>query len=286
MESEWKRRRILIRGKTRPELSQKYRETVCTGGVFEDSKKLVRLYPIPLRYIDSESVFKKYQWIEAFVTKPKNDSRPESFRIRYDGIETGEILSTKDNWRERAKWILQSENIVQSVEEIQLRQSTDGTSLGLMKPLEIIDVVVEPFAKQEKEEFWSRYKSMVNEMELPLDEESGREIKPICPPDYRFKVRFRCDDPRCAKPHTFNILDWEVDALYFNLHRRREMSPQQSADKVKQKLKDSLDLSKNDVYFFLGNISSHPDKFTIVGLWHPKKQIVTPKIDQSEFAFS
>jgi hypothetical protein len=27
-----------------------------------------------------------------------------------------------------------------------------------------------------------------------------------------------------------------------------------------------------DTYFFLGNIAAHPHKFTIVGLWYPKKQ--------------
>src|SRR5690349_10297784 len=62
MSGAWERRRILIWGKTRPELSRNYRETVCTGGVFEDSGRLVRLYPIPLRYLDDEKYFKKYQW--------------------------------------------------------------------------------------------------------------------------------------------------------------------------------------------------------------------------------
>jgi hypothetical protein len=38
--STWETRRILIWGKTRPELSKKHRETVCTGGVFEDTKSV------------------------------------------------------------------------------------------------------------------------------------------------------------------------------------------------------------------------------------------------------
>ena len=45
METMWQRRRILIWGKTRPELSKKYREIVCTGGVFEDTKKTRPLIP-------------------------------------------------------------------------------------------------------------------------------------------------------------------------------------------------------------------------------------------------
>src|SRR5262249_4696351 len=43
------RQRILIWGKTRPELSRTYRETVCTGGILADNRRLIRLYPIPLR---------------------------------------------------------------------------------------------------------------------------------------------------------------------------------------------------------------------------------------------
>ena len=70
MAEHWERRRILIWGKTRPELSAKYREIVCTGGVFEDTKCLVRLYPIPLRYLEDERV--------AFVSKSPKDPRPET----------------------------------------------------------------------------------------------------------------------------------------------------------------------------------------------------------------
>ena len=65
----WERRRILIWGKTRPELSRSHKETVCTGGVFADTKEFVRVYPIPLRFLDETKVFKKYQWIEAPVRK-------------------------------------------------------------------------------------------------------------------------------------------------------------------------------------------------------------------------
>jgi hypothetical protein len=67
--SEWQRRKILVWGKTRPEVSRHYRETVCTGGIFEDTCRLVRLYPIPLRYLDDKRYFQKYQWITADVQR-------------------------------------------------------------------------------------------------------------------------------------------------------------------------------------------------------------------------
>jgi hypothetical protein len=74
MSENWQRKCILNWGKTRTELSKKYKEIVCTGGVLEDTQELIRLYPVPLRYIDDEKVFKKYQWIEAFIMKSSSYS--------------------------------------------------------------------------------------------------------------------------------------------------------------------------------------------------------------------
>jgi hypothetical protein len=55
-------KKILIWGKTCPELSTAHTETVCTAGVTEEGTP-IRLYPIPYRYLDEEDKFKKYQWI-------------------------------------------------------------------------------------------------------------------------------------------------------------------------------------------------------------------------------
>ncbi|MFH1735658.1 MAG: hypothetical protein ABIE92_13210, partial [bacterium] len=155
---EWQKRKILIWGKTRPELSSKHREVVCTGGVFEDTKDLVRLYPIPLRYIDDEKIFRKYQWIEAEVKKAEGDNRPESFKILPESIKVDGILKTKrGDWSERAAWILNDKNIYQSVEALQEKQSKDFTSLGLVKPLEVLDVQSKPVSISEKHDFWTKY---------------------------------------------------------------------------------------------------------------------------------
>jgi hypothetical protein len=280
MESKWQRRRILIWGKTRPELSQKYRETVCTGGVFEDNRKLVRLYPIPLRYIDDERVFKKYQWIEAYVTRATSDPRPESYKIRYDGIETFEVIPTnKGNWNDRAPWITHEGNIVQSVEVLQARQQIDHTSLGLVKPLEVISVTSHRYSQEERDGYWAHYKEALSQMDLPLDQETGREIRPLTPPDYRFRIRFRCNDERCDSDHKFSVLDWETDALYFKLRQQGD-PPDIAAEKVVDKIRNQVCAPDKDLYFFLGNISTHPHIFTVVGFWWPKKQRGSEPVEQ------
>lgn len=266
----WERKKILIWGKTRPELSTKYREIVCTGGVFEDDKRLVRLYPIPLRFIDDEKVFRKYQWIEAFVAQSPEDPRPESYKIQYDDIKILDRIPTdRGNWDDRAQWILRPQNIYRSVEELQHRQRVDKTSLGLVKPKEVVSVKYREYDEAEKERFWKNYEEVVRQMDLPFDEIAGHEIKPLTPPDFRFSVHFYCDDPNCQSGHVFHPLDWEVDALYFKLKRGRPPD-QGAARKVVEKIRDQICAEDKDLYFYLGNISTHPQIFTIVGFWWPK----------------
>jgi hypothetical protein len=58
------------------------------------------------------------------------------------------------------------------------------------------------------------------------------------------------------------LLDWEVVEL------QRKVGDA----KALQAVKEHLDLGKYAIRFFLGNIKQHPTRFTIVGLWYPKRQ--------------
>ncbi|MBA3631595.1 MAG: hypothetical protein H0W58_02100 [Acidobacteria bacterium] len=270
MPENWKRERILIWGKTRPELSQTYGELVCTGGLLESTKKLIRLYPIPLRYLDDERIFKKYQWIEASIAKTSRDTRPESYKINFNDIEIGELISIEHgSWDKRAEWILNPSNILASVEELQAHQKYNRKSLGIIKPKEVSEVKFEPVSFDEKNGWKKRYDAVLSQLDLPFVQEEKRDIQPIPPPDYRYKITFRCDDEECIKEHNFSVLDWEIDALYHNLRNRGD-TPQLAATKVVEKLEQVCN-PENDLHFFLGNISNHPQVFTIVGLWYPKK---------------
>jgi len=126
------------------------------------------------------------------------------------------------------------------------------------------------FPQDERDAFWGEYNKALAQMDLPIDSQTGREIKPLKPPDFRFKVRFACDDPTCEGNHQFSVLDWEADALYFNLRQRGD-APDQAAAKVVSKIRDQICTPDKDLYFFLGNISTHPQMFTVVGFWWPKK---------------
>ena len=49
---------ILILVKTYPSPSAKYIETCCTAGI-DDQGKMVRIYPIPFRYLNETKRYKK-----------------------------------------------------------------------------------------------------------------------------------------------------------------------------------------------------------------------------------
>jgi hypothetical protein len=237
-----------------------------------DTRRLVRLYPIPLRYMDAESVFRKYQWIEADIYKD-TDPRPESYKIRPDTIQTFDQIPTEQgNWDRRAEWVLAQGNVFRSVEDLQQAQQSAGTSLGLVRPVEILGYTSEPVPEAEQDHFRRRLDALRHEGDL-FDLDPSTSVRPLSPPDFRFRIRFRCDDPNCTSPHEFGVLDWEVDALYARL-RSKGRGKAEARQEVQDHLCKLLDPAKKDTHFFLGNMLSHQHNFTIVGLWYPKKGAV------------
>lgn len=108
MKPGYTERRILIWGKTYPELSKKHIETVCTAGVLETGEP-VRLYPITFRYLNDEQ-FKLYQWVSAGIRKNPDDPRPESHKIDLDSIRVGErIPTTSDEWGKRSEYMFKDQ---------------------------------------------------------------------------------------------------------------------------------------------------------------------------------
>lgn len=165
----------------------------------------------------------------------------------------------------------------QSVEALQEKQAKDHTSLGLVKPKRIIQISSTAFTPVEKRQFWRKYDQVLAQPQFAFKEENP--VKPLHPPDWRFVIRFTCDDARCTGVHNFSVLDWEVDALYYNLHRVKGELPAAAAKKVQLKLEKQCGPG-HDTLFFLGNISNHPQIFTIVGFFSPLHQEPQPSDPQ------
>ena len=170
----------------------------------------------------------------------------------------------------RAEWIMNPENLHASVEALQQAQRREKTSLGIVRPKAFVDIVAEEVPDTEREGYWQRYEQIMAQRELPF-EEDDRPVNPLPPPDYRFRVHFRCDDAACTRVHNFNVFDWEVDALYSGCRRRGD-SREQARDKVIDKLRDMCGDDK-DTHLYLGNIFSHQHIFTVIGPLVPEEAV-------------
>lgn len=262
----WTRRKLLIWGKTYPEFSKAYYETVCTGAVDAETGRLVRIYPISLRYLETQ--FKVYNWIEADIQRNQSDFRPESFRIQQGSITVGEQIDTqKGKWTERKKWVLGPGNVFKSVEGLQQAEAQNHTSLGLIKPREITKVYAKWKPESEKLEWEEHRRLALQQKELFVDLDTKTKDLMYMPLQYR--VRFRCDDPACTTEHDLGILDWGVYVLNLKEFGRRGSG--RAEESVIAKLRECLDLSKKDAHLFLGNTKAHCHQFSIVGLFYPGK---------------
>ena len=269
----YEERRVLIWGKTHPELSSNYVETVCTGGVLEDGRP-VRLYPIPYRYLEGDQKFGNYQWITAGIVKDQRDARPESHRLDKGSITVGDkVEPTKDEWGSRAEYIFKFSGWqFDSMEDLAAAQAYGGTSLGIVTPKEIIKISEKVRPDDDRIAFEKKFEDLRIENEAKraqntlFDDIPVPEFKKLAFVSSRLEVHWRCYGPNCNTHHC-QALDWGV----------QELLRKAGVDAAKEKLEDICNLDRYNLKFFMGNIKAHPMNFSIVGLWHPKKE-TTPRL--------
>jgi len=262
-DQEWSGTKVLIWGKTYPELSSKYYETVCTGGTREDGR-FIRLYPIPFRYLSDTKLFAKYQWVYARVKKSKEDPRPESYKVDPNSIIQNDYIPTdKKGWEKRAQVVFRDgSHVFTCVEELIEENKRSKISLGFVRPKEIIEVLIDKRPESEYNDFLRKLKA--NEERTRQNDLFGglsvKELKSLEYVSHRFKIHFHCDNSDC-KGHKMSILDWEAYELV-----RRE-----GIDKAKAKIESVLNIKEYDVGFFLGNFRLYQNTFAIGGIWYPKR---------------
>lgn len=269
----WARKRLLIWGKTYPEFSKKHYETVCTGAIDGDTRQLLRIYPITLRYL--KEPFSKYQWIEVPVERNTKDPRPESYHIRQEEMVLGETLGTKRAWADRSEWVLSPGNLYSSVETLWAAQAGKGSSLGLVRPRKIKRFYVRRKHESERKEWEEKREQAINVRELFVDAESRTRDLAFMPITYR--VEFLCEDVEC-KGHDMSILDWEIYVLSRKLYAQTGDGVAQK--KVIEKLYECADTENHDCYFFLGNTQAHPTTFMVVGLYYPPRVVQQTQQEQ------
>jgi hypothetical protein len=188
---EWQQKTALIIGRASPEPSKKHIETVCTGGITENGEVL-RLYPIPLRYLEREKRYKLWTWAKFEVQKSSSDKRKESYRVRENSIEVlAEVTDRSEIFA------LLEKAIFPDRETLDERYHQDWTSIGVVE-IELIDFYT---AVQTKD--WEKDKPHIKQFLLYT------ERKPLEPLPIEMRLKFRCkNNPNC-KSHDTSLIGWQ-----------------------------------------------------------------------------
>lgn len=254
----WETHRILITIKTYPTPSKKYVETVCVAGVSLNTGKLIRLYPIPFRDLDENKKFKKYNLIEARITKAKDDHRPESFRINADSIKIIDELKPKNKWSKRKGIVLPV--LDKSMCDILGQQSTTNKSLGLIKPEKITFNIGKARSKDVEE-----IKKCYAQLDLLNKGKDSIEVIP-----FEFRYKFHCAGDSKCPGHNFPIIDWEIHQSYrrwrWKYHTKKEL-----LQKIEQKWFSQICGPDKDIYFYVGNLHRFRNIFMVLGVFYPPK---------------
>jgi hypothetical protein len=269
--------KVLITVKTYPRPTPSHEEIVCTAGIIE-SGEWIRIYPIPFRDLPYDSQFKKFHWIQLDLTKEPNDFRRESYRPKRmfeEEITTLDHIGTKSEWLERKRFVFQE--ISTSMQELIDLAYTEDKSLATLKPLEIIDLVVE----EEKEREWDKkLTNQLNQMKLFETAPEGfgkrRSIVKKLPYRYYYQLLTKGDN----SPRKLQIFDWEISALYWNCLDQSGGDEYTANELVRQKYFDEF-VSTKDLHFFLGTTYKQhkkkaPNPFTIIGVFPPPKTLQPP----------
>ncbi|HEY78528.1 MAG TPA: hypothetical protein G4O09_05375 [Dehalococcoidia bacterium] len=256
--SAYEKKKILITVKTYPLPSKKTIEASCTAGITEDGK-WIRLFPLPFRHLESSKQFKKYQWIEASVTKAK-DPRPESYKIDIDSISLlGKPMPTYNNWLYRKEIILPLES--RSLCDLQNTQGETDITLSIFKPRCINELIIEP----EEVPHWTEDELATLNQQSMFDK---KYVVPLEKIPFKFKYRFLCGDSNCSG-HILSVTDWEVGQAY---RKFRKLYRQGWEYQFRKKF--GYDMIYNfDTHFYVGTTRAHKHTWIIIGIFYPHKEV-------------
>ena len=259
--SEWEKCKVLIIAKTYPTISRKHKEIVCTGGI-TDEGRLVRLYPLPLKYLLDENRIPLFSWIEVELKKSREDFRIESYKINPESITIVETIKDKGV---RQKYL--EPLVVNSLEELDNDRKIRNVSLG------IIEIGYRKFLWREESDKWAEEKQAIL-MQYDLLEEK-RIIEKI---PFKFSLSYLCKNNNACRGHKQSILIWDYYQAFrkFRIRYDGEINALNQINKLLESKNyfDIMNKSKR-VYALVGTVKQfhHFGTWIIGGLYFFDKDI-------------
>jgi hypothetical protein len=251
---------VVIFGKTYPELSVKHTETVCTGALRVDTGAPVRLYPVPLRYLDNGTTYSLYDEIVVPVEKSTSDPRPESFKVDAQRIHFVGHIDTERCWEARRALVFRDSSWhFPHLEALKKENLKSERSLGVVQPGRIEEVELVEKRNSDREAHEKKSADIRALREADLFDPTYKELEFL---PYHIRLHWRCQEgcDSCRKrPHAMKVLDWGL----------LELARRKGWQKAVQKLEEISSAQKYDFRLFLGNFRLHVREFGIIGLWYP-----------------
>ena len=170
----------------------------------------------------------------------------------------GEPLSTKNGWCARREIIDALPHRTRI--ELEALYESEKTSLGIVRPTEILDLKVESVEREWK----PQWQATLNQFNLFSAPPKHLEKLP-----YKFSYVFRCADSG-EKVHTAMIEDWELGVLY-----RKEVErlgdEQAAASNVRKRFLDEICGPAKDTRFFMGTVFPY-NTWVVIGVFWPPKE--------------
>ena len=253
---------LMLMVETYPQPSRKYQNLVCSAGITEDGRWM-RLYPVKFELFLGDERIHKYDLLKLKVEKSQSDHRKESYKV----IRILERSPPKKepDWAERERWLAKV-GIDPTLENLEVRYRKDFTSLGIIKPKEIRDLISEKPVSQEDIHISKEIQmNLFNDRVLRVDEIMNK-----------FQYVFSCDQ-NCS--HKIMCEDWELLEAY-----RKYWEIYEDPSTVWEKLHDRFFkwLIDRDLHFIMGTHSHYPT-WMIIGLHYPPSPSVP--VNRSLFDF-
>jgi hypothetical protein len=245
----------LIVVRTYPTPAKKGAEVSCTAAI-TDEGEWIRLFPVPWRLLPSDQQFRKYQWVEVSVTKA-SDSRPESYKLKQDGIKILSNLPPGKDWTAR-KAIVYPTRAHCLCCLIGKRDKSGFPTLGVFRPGKIERLVVTPDAPN-----WTQSQLDILHQGHLFLEPPKRDLEKI---PFKFQYKFKCEHDECTG-HTIMCTDWEMAESWRQWSRKYGNTWETH---FRNRYEEEM-INKYDTHFFVGTMHQHPGTWIIVGLFYPPK---------------
>jgi len=234
----WRKAKVLIIGRASPEPSKKHLETVCTGGVTENGE-ILRLYPIPWRYLELEDRYRQWTWAEFEIAKDPSDNRKESYKVKEGSIR---VLNQSQDWSERFAFLKKA--IFKDKETLERLYDQDWTSVGVIE-IDLLKFYVKP-----KDKDWEKDKPYLKQ-ELLYEHRKPLEQLP-----FEFRLKFRCKNNPDCKTHDSSLIGWEYLEA-FRKFRTNYGSDENAVEVIISEIQKKFDNPGNNAYALMGTHRFH-----------------------------